>query len=675
MRTELRDWLRFVRAQSHVLQIKPWLTWQQAANQPDSSLPAQVARARFELGRPTQQPWLDWQTKPQALSPLLNTIEAHVGSVSECAFSRTDRIISAGYDGSVTVWNAITGSRIASLAQFPAGLVVLALAPDGRKIVAGSSNGSMKVWEAEKNGELVEFPESNAAIVGCQFTPSGRELVVALKNGTIRTHSSETGATTSKLRLDVNDIEHCLVAPGAARVLCVSGDSGLLFNTETGDLVATLNGYGTIVCAAFSVDGAGLVTATNEERLVIWNTETGELVSNFIRHMSFMIYAEVVEPQYFSSCAFSSDGRLILTGSQRGAIKLWNAKTGEHVAEFLNTSTSAISNCRFSEDGLQIVTGSLDGSLRLWDAKAARSSAGTSEVISEEVTFLSTSPDGAFFLAAISLLANYSTTSTIRIIDIQSGTAVRSTIAISRVTCCGFRAPREVLFLCDTGELYMWSTEQQEYPKSLETRLQSYSVAAMSNDASHLITGTREGQLFLWSHNGRQIGETKRGLAAVSACAFSPDGKMILSGREDGSLELRSLELSKPTLFQLVLPVPIISCTFSEDQTHVGVVLADRSCCILSLAQPIRTTILESAFPCRTFAFSANGEYAVSGSPDGWVRIHILDTSDVVAECELGVEITAVLWGKNNMSVAAGTSRGEVHVFQISNSKNAQLGA
>lgn len=36
-RGQLQEWLRFLRAEGHVLALRPWLLFQQAANQPAGS--------------------------------------------------------------------------------------------------------------------------------------------------------------------------------------------------------------------------------------------------------------------------------------------------------------------------------------------------------------------------------------------------------------------------------------------------------------------------------------------------------------------------------------------------------------------------------------------------------------------------------------------------------------
>lgn len=668
MRTELEQWLRFVRAETHILRWRPWLLFQQAANRPDSSIFAQAAAALIQH-KSAPHAWLAWRNKPDSSAPLLNTIEGHANSVSACLSAPTlNRIVSAGRDGTVKIWNATTAFQVASLAQFSPGKVIPVLSPDASQIAAGSADGLLKIWDTVTGCERLTIAQPGSAVVGCEFSADGHHLTAAFKDGMVKTWNCENREVISELKLDVDPPGLCVVNPGGTRILWVNGDTARLFDAQTGDLIATLDGHGGIVCASFTTDGSQLVTATNEERLVIWNAWTGDLVSNFIRHMSFMIYATVVEPQHFSSCAFSPDGTLILTGSQRGSIKLWSTKTGQPLAEFENTSTCAISCCAFSTDGRWLFTGSSDGLLRRWDAAAGKPSSGTSEVFSEEVTSLSPSGDGQRFLAATSMLANYSATGSLTLVDAQTGKTLKADFALTAVSACGFQKPGEVIILYCTGELYRWFTDREGHPKSLDMKLSHPGASAFSPDSSLLVTGNREGQLSLWGcHNGRLIAETRTRSQAVSACVFSPTGERILAGFEDGTLELRSLNLSMSPLARFWLPAKAKLCAFSEDQARVAVVLADGSLHILDLSQPSKTTTFDGSHSYRAVAFSPGGEGLIAGYADGWIRVLSIETGNVLAECGLGAEVTAVAWANRGLNIAAGTTRAEVHVFQLRN--------
>ena len=59
------------------------------------------------------------------------------------------------------------------------------------------------------------------------------------------------------------------------------------------------------------------------------------------------------------SVAFSHNGSQVVSGSNDGAVRIWNATTGEVEAE-LKGHTNWVSSVAFSQDGSQVVSGSSD---------------------------------------------------------------------------------------------------------------------------------------------------------------------------------------------------------------------------------------------------------------------------------------------------------------------------
>jgi len=72
-----------------------------------------------------------------------------------------------------------------------------------------------------------------------------------------------------------------------------------------------------------------------------------------------------------------------------------------------------------------------------------------------------------------------------------------------------------------------------------QNRLSPGRVAAISPDGNMIVTGNDDGTLQLWNRQGQAIGQPWRGHeGAVSSVAFSPDGNTIVSGSADKTVRL-----------------------------------------------------------------------------------------------------------------------------------------
>jgi len=91
------------------------------------------------------------------------------------------------------------------------------------------------------------------------------------------------------------------------------------------------------------------------------------------------------------SVAFSPDGKQVVSGSDDGTVRLWDAATGAPL-QTLEGHTDWVRSVAFSPDGKQVVSGSDDKTVRLWDA-ATGAALQTLEGHTSSVRSVAFSPD------------------------------------------------------------------------------------------------------------------------------------------------------------------------------------------------------------------------------------------------------------------------------------------
>jgi hypothetical protein len=147
-------------------------------------------------------------------------------------------------------------------------------------------------------------------------------------------------------------------SPDGARILTASFDkTARVWDARTGVQLAVLSGHGgNVNSATYSPDGTRIVTASQDKTARIWDARTGVQLAVLPGHNG-IVY----------SAAYSHDGSRIVTASQDKTARVWDARTGVTLA-VLSGHDDVVGSAAYSSDGTRIVTASQDKTARIWDA-------------------------------------------------------------------------------------------------------------------------------------------------------------------------------------------------------------------------------------------------------------------------------------------------------------------
>jgi WD40 repeat protein len=119
-----------------------------------------------------------------------NTIlDGHDKGVTAVAFVPTgDKILaSAGVDGTVKLWDTVTGRRLATLSGDSGPIFALSAAPDGKTLASGGFDGRVTLWDIASRKRLhPPLTGHSDKISSICFSPNGRLLASASWDATVR---------------------------------------------------------------------------------------------------------------------------------------------------------------------------------------------------------------------------------------------------------------------------------------------------------------------------------------------------------------------------------------------------------------------------------------------------------------------------------------------------------
>ncbi len=287
-------------------------------------------------------------------------------------------------------------------------------------------------------------------------------------------------------------------------------------------LIRTLEGHSSYVTGcAFSPDGKLIVSASWDGTLKVWDAESGELQRTLEGHSSVV-----------NGCAFSPDGKVIISASWDRTLKVWDAQSGEMLLT-LEGHSDCLNSCVFSPDGKLIASTLQSGTLNIRNARSGEILRAIKEDL--RVPFnCEFSPDGR-------LIASASSDPVLKVWDVKSGEVLRTFEGHSNsVRDCAFSPNGKYIVSASYDKtLKVWDVQSGEPLHTLEGHLWHVNGCAFSPDGELIVSASADDTLKVWDSQSDVILRTLEGHTdEVMDCAFSPDGKLLASASRDKTLKI-----------------------------------------------------------------------------------------------------------------------------------------
>jgi len=155
---------------------------------------------------------------------------------------------------------------------------------------------------------------------------------------------------------DKNSLVYQEFAPRCAGLITVDT---IGIGQHGGSGIMTLTGHdGAVTSLSYSPDGRLLVSGSEDGSVRVWDTRTGEEAMLPMRSGDGKVL----------SVDFSRNGKWIGTGTESGGVWVWNVAPGQVSQRQLNGHTAAVNSVAFSSDSSRLASASSDKTIRLWNA-------------------------------------------------------------------------------------------------------------------------------------------------------------------------------------------------------------------------------------------------------------------------------------------------------------------
>jgi WD40 repeat protein/serine/threonine protein kinase len=464
-------------------------------------------------------------------------------------------------DGTITIWNVRTGERVAGMSNATAR--VLAWSNNGQRLASAGDDTTIHLWDAKTGSENGSF-SATARILALAFAPDDKTLAVGTVGRDIQLLDTATGTVQHTLRTRGPYFFRLQFSPDGRKLAAANGTAGgfrrdhRVWSLDDGGGSLDLNTGAEAASFSFSADSRRLVIGDTAGMIQIWDLDRRAEVERFSAHRKVgmvqllpddrILFAgaegislwQARRPGVVSltgyqdalrQVAFSPDSRWLLAAGLATNVPVWDAQDGRLTGTYTRHSRGRPIAMGVSGDG-RVASADADQMVRMWNPVSFETQWETSLAPAAQPYWLAFSPDGRRIYAP-------SKADTLTVLDAATGKRLNSISGLENVLDGIAVSPDgQLIALCQKVKLSVRRADDLQEVWSVAALPQR--CATFSPDGKWIATGEQDGAVRLWevASGGRVQRSLRSHAGSVSGVSFHPDGSRLVSCSGDGQVKV-----------------------------------------------------------------------------------------------------------------------------------------
>jgi WD40 repeat protein len=351
----------------------------------------------------------------------------------------------------------------------------------------------------------------------------------------------------------------------------------------------------------------------------------------------------------FTSGAYSLDGLNLALGGTDGSIRLFDTQTKAYGQAFVS-KLEAVACVAYSSDGRRIVSGHVGGSLHLWEVAFGKPGLRWRDHFLT-ISIVDFSPNGKW-------IASCSADYTVKLWDAH-------TVALVSVFTGHWADVKSIVFSPDSSQLAscswdytvrLWETNSSGSGHDSHVTSISVSSVAYSSDGRHLIVGSKDSsvQQYDAERGDPSVIRTGGSYQRLNVVAFTPDGLRVATSWNSNDIQARGIKEGTDASILQGHTAHVLSVAFSPCGNWIASGSVDRTVRLWDAhSGTLIQTLAGHSDWVKSVSFSPSGSRLVSSSTDATIRVWDVRTVESRVINSAGyLAIEAVTYSPNGQQIA-----------------------